>query len=165
MMTSNYTSQKGSALLICIILLMALTYLAVTAVQTGVMEVRMASATEEQMNAFQTAQSALDYVMSDTDNFVTTGATGIPNAVTLSPATNSTDAFYADTATPGAAETVTAATERTVDCGAPPRTSVASSLLAFSSFEFRIHGDVDKTSTNRGRSYQRQGYILLGPAC
>ena len=153
-------NQKGSALLLCMILLMALTYIAISGVQTSVMEIKMASASEEQLNAFQTAASAIDFVTSTSTNFVTTGSLNVENQVTLSPATSSGETFYAATG-----ETVYAATERTVDCGQPPRTSNANSLLNFSSFEFRIHSDVNKTSSNRGRSHQRQGYILLGPKC
>ncbi len=160
MMKSINLVQRGSALLLCLILLIGLTFIALSAVQTGIMEVRMASAVEEEMNAFQTAQAAIDFTISDTTNLPTTGALNTPNTVTLSPDTNTDDAFYTATG-----ETVTASTQRTVDCGAPPRTRVASSLLNFSSFEYKISSNVDKRKTRRGRSHQRQGYITLGPKC
>jgi len=144
--------------------MISLTLIALSSVQTGIMEVRMAGAVEEQMNASQTAHSAIDFVLSDTTYLPTTGALNTPVDVTLTPATVSTDAFYAYDVS-GMTEIVEANAERVVDCGTPPRTRISSSLLAFSSFEYKIAADVDKTATKRSKSHQRQGYITLGPKC
>ena len=142
------------------ILMISLTLIALSSVQTGIMEVRMAGAVEEQLNASQTAHSGLDFVISDSTNLPTTGALNTPTVVTLTPNTLGTDAFYAATG-----EIVEANAERIIDCGTPPRTRVASSLLAFSSFEYKVAADIDKTVTRRGKSNQRQGWITLGPKC
>ncbi len=147
-------------MLFCIILLVALTYIAITSANTSIMQVRMASAVEEQMNAFQVASAGVDFTISDTSNLPTTGALNTANTITLIPNTAVGDTFYAATG-----EIVTTTATRTADCGVPPRTRVASSLLAFSSFEYRIESDVNKIASRRGRSHQRQGYIVLGPKC
>ena len=162
MKTRDRLRQSGTALLLCLILLISLTLIALASVQTGIMEVRMAGAIEEQMNASQTAHSAIDFTVSDTSYLPTTGALDLPVDVALSPNTLTTDTFYADT---GAGVTVEANATRIVDCGTPPRTRISSSLLAFSSFEYRIAADVDRTSIRRGKSHQRQGWITLGPKC
>jgi Tfp pilus assembly protein PilX len=162
MMKSINIVQRGSALLLCLILLIGLTFIALSAVQTGIMEVRMASAVEEEMNAFQTAQAAIDFGVSDPSYLPTTGPLNdtTTKPITLAPNTNIDDAFYT-----AADETVTVTVERTGDCKAPPRLRLAASLGAFSSFEYKFSSDIDKRKTRRGRSHQRQGYILLGPKC
>lgn len=162
MKTSDRLRQSGTALLLCLILLISLTLIALASVQTGIMEVRMAGAIEEQMNASQTAHSAIDFTVSDTTYLPTTGATGIPVDVALTPNTLTTDTFYGDGIL---GVQIEANATRIVDCGTPPRTRISSSLLAFSSFEYRIAADVDRTSIRRGKSHQRQGWITLGPKC
>ena len=151
--------QQGSALLLCIVLLIAMTYLAISSVSTGVMEVRMSSAIEEEMNAFQIAQSAIDFTASDFDNLPFTGALNTPSAVTLSPATAAGDMFYS-----AAGETVTATAERSGACAIPPRTKKPNGKQ-FKADEFIIRADVDKTATRRGISRQTQGIILIGTGC
>jgi hypothetical protein len=148
--------QRGTALLFSMIILVALTFIGVAAVNTGVMEVRMAGHLEEQMNAFQTAQAVIDYVISDSGNLPATGPLNTPSTVALP----DEDPFTVNTG-----ETLTAQAERVIDCGQPPRIRGASSLLAFSSFSYKISADVDKVATGRGQSYQRQGYMILGPKC
>ena len=54
----NYKTQQGSALLFAFVLLIALTFIAIASVNTGVMGVRMASNVEEEMNAFQTSRAS-----------------------------------------------------------------------------------------------------------
>ncbi len=153
------TQQQGSALLLCIVLLIAMTYLAISSVSTGVMEVRMSSAIEEELNAFQIAQSAIDFTASSFDNLPFTGALNTARTVTLSPATNAGDMFYSATG-----ETVTATAERSGACAIPPRTKRPNGKQ-FKADEFIIRADVDKTATRRGISRQTQGIILIGTGC
>ncbi len=153
------TRQQGSALLLCIVLLIAMTYLAISSVSTGVMEIRMSSAIEEELNAFQIAQSAIDFTASDFDNLPFTGALNTENPVTLSPATNAGDMFYTATG-----ETVTATAARSGACAIPPRTKRPNGKQ-FKADEFIIRANVDKTATRRGISKQTQGIILIGTGC
>ena len=153
------TRQQGSALLLCIVLLIAMTYLAISSVSTGVMEVRMSSAIEEELNAFQIAQSAIDFTASDFANLPFTGALNTAAAVTLLPATNVGDMFYSATG-----ETVTVTAERSGACAIPPRTKKPNGKQ-FKADEFIIRADVDKTATRRGISRQTQGIILIGTGC
>ncbi len=149
------TQQQGSALLLCLVLLVAMTYLAISSVSTGVMEVRMSSAVEEELNAFQIAQSAIDFTASDFDNLPFTGALNTAKAVTLSPTDNS-GMFFAATG-----EIITATAERSGACAIPPRTKKPNGKQ-FKADEFIIRADVDKTATRRGLSRQTQGIILIG---
>ena len=157
-MQMNYLShnnQQGSALLFSIILLIALTFTAVISVQTGIMEVRMAGALQDEMEAFQTAQSAIDFVVSDGSNLPTTGAINVPIAVTLTG-----DAFSVETG-----ELVTADVQLTNTCGVLPRMTLGFSAGTFFGYKWKISADVDKRATRRGRSHQRQGYIKTVLSC
>lgn len=147
--------QRGAALIVCLIFLIALTLIGINAVATSAMGLRMASNTEEELNAFQTAQSAVDAVISDEDNLPTTGPLETPVSVVLPGA-----AFYA-----AAGETITASAARTSECGLPPRLARGSSLRKFSSYGYRVASDVDRIATGRGRSSVRLGYLTLGPKC
>lgn len=150
-------AQRGATLVIALILLGALTMIAIASVDAGVMSLRVARNVEEQMNAFQLAQSAIDAVISNTENLPTTGPLDTLNAVSISGTTFTVDS--------NSGETLAAAAERTLDCGLPPRLATGTSLLAFSSFSYRVHADVNRTATGRGRSSLRQGQMLLGPKC
>ena len=149
--------ERGTALVISLIMLAGLTLMATEAVQSAVMALKISRNGEEAANAFQAAQSGIDYVMSDSSLLPMTGElnTPTPVAVTGSP-------FVIDTS---AGETLAASAERTMDCGAPPRLSSGSSLLTYSTFSFRIAASVDRTATGRGQSSIRQGYLVLGPKC
>jgi Tfp pilus assembly protein PilX len=171
--SSAITHQKGSALLFAFILLLALTFIAVASVNTGVMEVKMASSVEEEMNAFQTAAATVDFVMSDTNYLPATGALNVPKTVlnctngacVTDPPGITLPGTTLNTAGSGGEEIITGTATRTADCGLPPRMSKSSSLLNFSSFGYKVASDVDKTANNRGRSHQRHGFLTLGPKC
>jgi hypothetical protein len=147
--------QKGAVLLVALLLLVAITVLTTTAVTTGIMELRMASNMEAASNTFQTAVAAVDFVISDPDNLPTVGPLNIPTAVTL-------------TATPFSTtgnDSVTASATRTDDCALPPRMTNATSILAYSAFNYEIASEILKNDTGMGQSSMLQGYILLGPKC
>ena len=173
MKTLKIKSQKGSALLFSFILMIALTFIAIASVNTGIMEIKMAGSVEEQMNAFQTAVAGIDFALSDPSFLPSTGALNIPIEVINCTNNSCTSDLAAVPTLPGSAfdtpdsgdESIVATVERTLDCGLPPRTKDASSLLNFSSFAYEATADIDKTTTNRGRSYQLQGYLTLGPKC
>lgn len=159
MITSIRTprSQRGATLVVALILLGALTMIAIASVDAGVMSLRVARNVEEDMSAFQLAQSAIDAAIADPANLPTVGPLEAMTPVSLSGTP-----FAVDTT---AGESLNAAAERTLDCGQPPRLANGTSLLAFSSFSYRVHADVDRTTTGRGRASLRQGQMLLGPKC
>lgn len=149
--------QAGTVLIIALIMLASLTMLSMSSVDSAVMGLRISRNVEEQSNAFQTAQAAVDLVISDTDNLPMTGPLFQTTPVTLAGTP-----FVADPL-----ESITADAERTTDCGMPPRVSGpgGTSMLAYSAFSFRVGADIDRTPTGRGNSSLRQGYMILGPKC
>ena len=156
-MNSTAKKQQDAVLIIALVMLAALTLMSTAAVDSSVMGLRISRNVEEQVNAFQTAQAAVDQVISDTANLPLTGPLNNFISVPLSG-----NPFAADTV---AGESVAAQAERTLDCGMPPRLNAGTSLLAYSSFSFRVRADIDRAATGRGLSSVRQGYLILGPKC
>lgn len=153
--SSKVQKQQGTVLVISMIMLASLSMLSLASVDSAILGMHIAKNTEEKMNAFQAAQSAIDLSISDTGNLPMTGAIDSPTNIALTgdPFTTSTD------------ELITASAERTIDCGLPPRLANGTSLLAYSSFSFRMSADVDRTGNGRSYSSIRQGYLILGPKC
>jgi len=149
-------AQQGFALVVALIVLMGVTVLSLAAVKSSKLSLRMAGAEEGKVNAFQTAQSALDAIISNPGNLPTVGKLNQSNGVTL------TGSAFTTTGS----DSITASAKRTADCLAPPRSgNNASSLTAFSAFAYEADVEVDKVSSGLGRSDMTQGYIILGPKC
>ncbi|MCH9674693.1 MAG: pilus assembly PilX N-terminal domain-containing protein [Gammaproteobacteria bacterium] len=147
--------QRGIALIVALILLAGATLIGIAAVNTSVMELKMAGNAEAMGDSFQTALAAIDFVMSDTSNLPTVGALGIKRAANL------VDPVF----TANTNETITAWATRLDDCGLPPRARSASSVVAYSAFVYEVGSSIDRHATGFGLSEMSQGYILLGPKC
>ena len=75
--------QKGVVLIVVLMMLIGITLISIATVNTSVMELRMARNAEFGVNNFQTALSAVDFVISDTANLPTVGPLMQPAPVTL----------------------------------------------------------------------------------
>jgi hypothetical protein len=148
-------SQRGSVLIIALLMLIGVTLLSISGAITGSMELRMARNYEAGASAFQSALAAIDFVLSDEANLPVSGPLNQLNEVTLSGATFDT----ADD------ESIVARAARVQDCALPPRARSASSLMAYSAFRYEVLAEVDRTASGLGRSAMTQGYVLLGPKC
>ena len=148
--------ERGTTLAVVLVLLVGVTLISLAGVNSSTTGLRMASNVEGNTNSFQTGLAAIDYVISDTSNLPATGPLKLPVAVTLPSGSPFKDP--SDTS----ADSITAAAARIEDCGSPPRSRTASSMLAFSAFSYEITAVVDKNDTGMGRSSMAQGYILLG---
>lgn len=163
-------AQRGAALVFAFIFLVALGLIGVASVGTSVMELHMASNAEEEMNAFQTAQSGIDFMASDPSVLPSAGPLNTPVDITLptSPVTvfqlsaGETIRSLGSTCPPN---TPCGQATRVLECAPPPRVSGGSSLLSFSAFSYRLSSDVDKTATGKGQAALRQGHIVLGAKC
>lgn len=160
---ANYRTQKGTALMVAMLILIGITLLSLAGINTSILELRMARNAESAGSAFQTAIAATEQVLSDTANLPATGALNTKTAIAL-PATAPFICNDGDCAD-GAEEEILAWATRIQDCAPPPRARLASSLTSFSAFVYEAEAQVDKNFTGNGRSGLRQGYILLGPKC
>lgn len=147
--------QSGVVLVVVLMMLIGITLISMAAVNTSVMELRMARNAEDTVNNFQTALSAVDFVISDTANLPTVGPLMQPAPVTL------TGSVFGV----ASGDTLTASAVRIGECGLPPRMRAANSLMAYSAFDYEITADLDKNSTGRGQTGVVQGYLQIGPKC
>lgn len=147
--------QNGVVLVVVLMMLIGITLVSMAAVNTSVMELRMARNAEDGVNNFQTALSAVDFVISDPGNLPTVGPLMQPTPVTLSGSV-----FGVETG-----DTMTASAVRVGECGLPPRMRAANSLMAFSAFDYEITADLDKNGTGRGQTGVVQGFLQMGPKC
>jgi Tfp pilus assembly protein PilX len=147
--------QRGTALLVAMVLLLGVTLISLASVNGSMAELRMASNVEGNTNTFQTALAAIDFVISDTSHLPTTGELGVPHSVTPSgaPFTVTGD------------DSITAEAARVEDCAPPPRATAATSLIGLSAFSYEVTVQVNKNDSGMGQSKMTQGYVVLGPKC
>ena len=147
--------QNGVVLVVVLMMLIGITLISMAAVNTSVMELRMARNAEDTVNNFQTALSAVDFVISDTANLPTVGPLMQPAPVTL------TGSVFGV----ASGDALTASAVRIGECGLPPRMRAANSLMAYSAFDYEITANLDKNATGRGQTGVVQGYLQIGPKC
>ena len=70
--------QAGAVLVLVLMMLIGITLISMATVNTSVMELRMARNAESGVNNFQTALSAIDFVISDPANLPTIGPLMVP---------------------------------------------------------------------------------------
>jgi Tfp pilus assembly protein PilX len=147
--------QSGAVLVVSLLMLAAIAVLSTTAVSMSTMELRMSNNMESNLNTFQTALAAVDFVLSDINNLPAAGPLNVPSAVTLA-------------GTPfgvTSGEAISASASRIEDCAPPPRMSNATSMTAYSSFRYQVTADVVKNTSGMGQSSMVQGFLLFGPKC
>ena len=150
---ANRRKQQGAALMVALLILIGVTVVSLSAINASVLGLRMAGNQEGIINTTQTAQSAIDFLVSDQTLLPTTGALNQPTAV----AVTGSEFNYA---------TVNTFATRTAECLPPPRsTSLPSSVAAYSAFHFELMADVDKTASGMSQSAMVQGVVMLGPKC
>jgi hypothetical protein len=147
--------QRGATLVVSLLLLICVTVLSTTAVSMSVMELRMSSNVEANVNNFQTGAAAVDYVLSDASNLPVIGPLNVPTPVPLAGTPFATE--------PG--DSVTASAVRVADCAPPPRMAAATSMKNYSAFNFEVSANVKKHTSGMGEAGMVQGYIVLGPKC
>lgn len=147
--------QSGVVLVVVLMMLIGITLISMATVNTSVMELRMARNAEFGVNNFQTALSAVDFVISDPANLPSLGPLMQPAPVTL------TGALF----TASAGDTVTASAVRVGECGLPPRMRSANSLMAYSAFDYEITANLDKNGSGMGQTGVVQGFLQMGPKC
>ena len=149
------TNQSGFVLVVVLLVLIGVSLISMAAVNTSVMELRMARNVEFTVNNFQTAISAVDFVIADSSNLPTVGPLRVPVDVPL------TDSVF--TAKTG--DSVTAAAARMEECALPPRMRAANSMMAYSAFTYEITASIDKNQSGMGQTGIAQGYLQMGPKC
>jgi type IV pilus assembly protein PilX len=87
-----HTAERGAALVVGLVMLLVLTVLGVSGMNTATLELVMANNTQSQQTAFQAAETAIDlavgngtYLTSVPTNFLNGGSRSVMNCVTTTP--------------------------------------------------------------------------------
>jgi hypothetical protein len=140
--------QQGAALLTALAFLTVITIIAVVSMDSSNMQLRMANSQEEKSSARETAQSCIDKVINDPNNFVVTGTEGtVSDDVTI---TGLTEFSHTDL------------TLTELDLMAAPR-GIGSSADKFKAALFDVACSYDNTASGRGKDSLAQGFLLLVP--
>ena len=75
--------QSGAVLIVAMVILVILTLLGVTAMNTSSLEEKMASNTQEQVRTFQAAETGISQAGQDSDAFDTDGTCGVSDVVSI----------------------------------------------------------------------------------
>jgi Tfp pilus assembly protein PilX len=146
MIRSN--SQQGIALLTSLLFLVIITIIAVVAIDSSNTQLRMANSQEEIIAARQVAQSAIDNVINNPNNFVVTGTADTENtSISLSGLSEFSNVSM----------TVTE-----LALGEAPR-GLGVSGDKFQTALFNIDSDYDNVANGRGEEHLTQGFLLLIP--
>ncbi len=157
-MTRNYrqqTKESGAALVVGLILLLVLSVLAISTMNTASLELVMAGNTQYSENAFQLAETGLDTNIQNINNGAPLPPPGIPNC----PAAGS----LAAAGTPVNVAVLNGSySVANGYCGDTPDFSGGSSLGKIRQYHYRA--DSQGITTTRGASsLHRQGFYKRGP--
>lgn len=168
-MNIRIKKTQGAALVTSLMLLMALTMVSLSAIQTTATQVQISSNDEAILEADQYAQSVVDAVIEKSTNFVVGSKNGYTvcassdtgcDAVTIS----LNDPMFIDpNVTVSAKNGVQARVELLKTAAAPRLSTHASSATAFNGAYFTITGSYNRTQENRGKSNVVQGFVMIYP--
>lgn len=159
-MKSARTKEKGAVLVIALIFLILLTLVGISGMDSGTLELRMASNEEEHILAFQTAQAAVDQVTEKRSHFLVTGNPG--DAVNCT--SNCTNVGLTLTGSAFSNNDKVVITRLFPETGPPPRSrNRASSALLLESAFFQARAEHNTSGSERGYAAINQGYLVLIP--
>lgn len=160
--------QRGAALITSLIILVAVTIITLTSLGNTLLELRMSTNEESSMQAFQSAQAAIDEVIkNEKTNVIVTGNIGhtncstyYPNACEMNGVTLSNPPFK----NLSGAMINTIQITRTSNEICPPRMSRGSSCTKVQGVNFDIESTYDNTLSGLGKAVLTQGFVRLVPA-
>jgi hypothetical protein len=162
-----FRRQRGTALLMALVLLFLMSIAALGALRFSSLGVKLGSNEELAVEAFQKAQSVIDATISDPDNvrvqgtvgtrFCSAGVSGCSGLYTI----ELPGGLFADEI---AAGKVTVEVERLAPELSPPPRATGSSLVRFKAARFRIEGVYDEADAGLGRDEADQGVLILVPS-
>jgi Tfp pilus assembly protein PilX len=153
--TINHSRQTGAALIVSLVLLLVLTVLAISTMNTAGLELAMAGNTQYSENAFQLAETGIDINIQNINNGAVLPAPGVANCPAVG-----TIALGAPVPMPALAGSFQIGTGY---CGEAPDLSGGSSLGKIQQYHYRTDAQ-GITQTRGATSLNRQGFFVLGPA-
>lgn len=171
MMKTGFINNKGAALVTSLILLLALTMVALSAIQTSAVQVQISGNDEDVLQANQFAQSIVDAVIETPVSFVVGASSGYTVCTANAPSCDKNSISFTDTmfsVTGGYSDTSTnpgiEARVKLIKTGTAPRMgSKASSATAFSGAYFTVQGSYNEIANNGGKASVVQGFVMIYP--
>lgn len=147
--------QTGAALVVSLVLLLVMTVLAISTMNTAGLELAMAGNAQYSENAFQLAETGIDINIQNINNGGALPPPGVANCPTVG-----TIALGAPVAVPALTGTFQIGTGY---CGDAPDLSGGSSLGKIQQYHYRTDAQ-GITQTRGATSLNRQGFFVRGPA-
>ena len=161
MRTAQISKQNGAALLVALSFLVVITLISLTAMRSTTTELRLAINNEERVAAEQVAQSAIDAVVSDPNNFVVTGTEDTETDYDLSDSASLSTSAGVDK--DDIAQFEFASVKLTEGSTTNPPRGLGVSAEKFQGTLFRVDGTYNNMNNGRGQSFIGQGVVLLIP--
>jgi len=165
MQPTTLSTQRGASLFVSLILMTALTLVALGSLSTSLMELRMANNTESGMSAFQQAQAGIDATLAAPANYyIVNGSIGDTRCYNISGCVATIASMPEPIAPPDVGVNklrITRVTNETC----PPRTrNTATSCAKLRATSFVSESTYNNTFAGQGQAELAQGYIRLMPA-
>ncbi|MBL4819566.1 MAG: hypothetical protein JKY98_01065 [Gammaproteobacteria bacterium] len=158
------TIQRGSVLLMAMVLLLILTLAATTTMRTSTLELRMAGNEQSRVETFELTQSIVDEVVGNPDNIRVNGDIGYVNCTSNVTGCSANDVAIDTNLLPAAkAGNAAVIVERLAPALTPPPRGIDSSADAFSAARFEVDATYDGNADNEGRVGLVQGVLVLIP--
>lgn len=163
----NGIRQRGAALFTSLIMLIALTLLALASLGTSLLELRMSGNEEMAMSAFQSAQAGVDVVLNDAlaeepQIVLARGTRGTTNCYNIAGCTYTipSNLIPAPVNSNYSKISITQTDER----GPAPRSRrYATSTKLFSAAYFEVESIFDKSAIGQGKAGAVEGFLQLLP--
>ena len=164
MPSTALSAQRGASLFVSLILMTALTLVALGSLSTSLMELRMANNTEAGMSAFQQAQAGIDATLaSPADYYIVNGSIGDTRCYNIAGCIASITSMPEPISLPGDVHKVRITRVTSETC--PPRTrDSASSCAKLRATSFVSESIYNNSLAGQGQAELAQGYIRLMPA-
>ncbi|HJX18751.1 MAG TPA: PilX N-terminal domain-containing pilus assembly protein [Acidiferrobacterales bacterium] len=165
MLSTALSAQRGASLFVSLILMTALTLVALGSLSTSLMELRMANNTEAGMSAFQQAQAGIDATLaSPADYYIVNGSIGDTRCYNIAGCIASITSMPAPISPPEEGVHKVRITRVTSET-CPPRTrDSASSCAKLRATSFVSESIYNNSLAGQGQAELAQGYIRLMPA-
>ena len=163
----NGVRQRGAALFTSLIMLIALTLVALASLGTSLLELRMSGNEEMAMSAFQSAQAGVDVVLNDAlaeepQVVLARGAKGDTTCYNVAGCTFPIPANLVPLPVKSAYSKITIT--QTDDRGTAPRSRrFATSTRLFSAAYFEVESVFDKSAIGQGKAGVVEGFLQLLP--
>lgn len=162
MHSTTLSTQRGASLFVSLVLMTALTLVALGSLSTSLMELRMANNTEAGMSAFQRAQAGIDVTLANpAEYYIVNGSIGDTRCYSITGCT----ASIASMPEPIDDDTHKVRITRVTNETCPPRTrDSATSCAKLRATSFVSESAYNNALAGQGQAELAQGYIRLMPA-